>query len=228
MVSVDSKRKVARRTVAEQAYDNVRNMILMGELPPNSRITHDELAAVLGVSTMPVREALLRLSHEGLVDISQTRSFTVAPATRSDIQDIYWLQGTLSGELTARACRNSGQNLADQLRSVQERWEHLPKTATPEALDKLNHEFHRAINKAGESPKLLVLLENTLRFIPDHFYSLLPAWSEMSLKGHQAIIEAIDAGDAKAARRAAQHHVEEAGALLIEHFDELGFWTVPG
>ena len=63
--------------MAEQVADLVRNMILVGDLRPGQRVTHDELAARLNVSTMPVREALLRLSYEGLIVGKANRSFHV-------------------------------------------------------------------------------------------------------------------------------------------------------
>jgi DNA-binding GntR family transcriptional regulator len=215
--------------MAEQVTDLVRNMILVGELRPGQRVTHDDLAARLNVSTMPVREALLRLSYEGLIVGRANRSFHVAEATRDDVADIYWMHGVLAGEITARAAKRADDDLVTALREIQQAWGDADASAGghAERLDDLNGQFHRHINRAAASPKLLVMLRNTLRLIPEHFYALLPAWSTASLRSHQEIIDAIAARDGDAARAAAERHVHEAGELLIEHFDDLGFWNLP-
>ena len=81
----------------------LRRMILVGELPPGSRATQDELAQRLGVSTMPVRKALLRLAAEGLIEVSPRRSFRVVHTTADDIRDVYWMQARIAGQLADRA-----------------------------------------------------------------------------------------------------------------------------
>jgi DNA-binding GntR family transcriptional regulator len=136
------------------------------------------------------------------------------------------MHGTLAGELTARAASLSTDELVERLRSIQAAWLGAD-SADPTFLDDLNTQFHRWINRAAASPRLLVMLRNTLRMIPDQFYSLVPAWSTASLRSHGAIIDAIAAGDAAAARMAAEQHVHEAGELLLEYFDDLGFWNRP-
>src|SRR6202035_4757096 len=78
--------------------------ILSQELQPGQRIKQAELASMMGVSTMPVREALLRLVSEGMVIADSNRSFTVATTTTPQgIRDVYWVHASLAGELAARA-----------------------------------------------------------------------------------------------------------------------------
>lgn len=221
-----STAKVSRRSVSDQVSDAIRNMILVGELAPDQRITHDDLAARLDVSTMPIREALVRLSYEGLIDAKPNRSFRVAGSTRADITDIYWMHGILAGELTARACKKGGTALIKELTDIQDEWSG-DQAIGLDRMQELNHRFHRVINRAADSPKLLLMLRNTMRFIPEDFYVLLPSWSEISLRGHQAIIDAISAGDAKQASTLAAKHVHEAGELLTEFFDTRGYWNQP-
>jgi DNA-binding FadR family transcriptional regulator len=74
--------RVRHLSMADQVTDTLRRMILTRELGPGRRITQADLASMLGVSTMPVREALLRLVSEGFVDTVSNRSFTVAATTR--------------------------------------------------------------------------------------------------------------------------------------------------
>jgi DNA-binding GntR family transcriptional regulator len=220
-------RSVTRRNVARQAADILRDMILVGELAPGQTVTHDELSGRLGVSTMPVREALLRLSHEGFVDGGQNRSFRVVPTRREDIEDVYWMHGVLSGELAARACARDAPGVADGLDSVNRRWEELAPGGPAQGFEELNWEFHRIVNLAADAPKLLVLLRHTIRFIPDHFYTVLPEWNALSRVGHVRIAAAMREGDVEEVRVEATAHVRDAGRLLIGHFSDSGYWKDP-
>jgi DNA-binding GntR family transcriptional regulator len=116
--------------------------------------------------------------------------------------------------------------LADVAR-VHGNWLTAVNSGNIAALERENFEFHRLINLAAGSPKLLMLLRNTLRLIPEHFYSLLPGWMSSSTRGHEEILAALTAHDADTARKVASEHVLEAGRMLVEYFDEQGFWTVP-
>ncbi|MFZ0665927.1 MAG: GntR family transcriptional regulator [Acidimicrobiales bacterium] len=221
------RRSIVRVSLADQVTESLRHMILTGEFRSGQHLTHDELAKRLGVSTMPVREALLRLSHEGFVDMEPNRAFRVTPMTRSDIEDIYWAHATLAGELTARACRQDRTELLTELEEIQSAWLASGTTARPEQLEVLNYRFHRAINRASASPRIIRLLSSTVRLIPEHFYALVPEWRGVSTTGHVAIIEAIRDRAPERARKAASAHVLEAGSLLVEHFTDTGFWAEP-
>jgi DNA-binding GntR family transcriptional regulator len=215
--------------LSDEVADTLRDMILAGELHPEQRITQEELAGGLGVSTMPVREALLRLAHEGMVEASPNRSFRVVRHTLEDIRDIYWMHATLSGELAARACARQDEvpglvaRLHEQHRAL------LDGIAAKDSarMERANWAFHREINLAAGAPRLLMILGGTLRLIPQHFYALLEGWAPASEKGHAALLGAFDRGDAEAAREAAAQHVRDAGELLIAHFSDRGYWTPP-
>ncbi|HLI16259.1 MAG TPA: GntR family transcriptional regulator [Acidimicrobiales bacterium] len=215
------------RSISEEVADTLRDMILTGELRPGQQVTQEELANRLGLSTMPVREAFLRLSHEGFIEGRRARSFRVARTTRGDVADIYWAHATLAGELARRACFRA-DDLLPELLDLDAAWTRAAARGDSERLEELNFAFHRAINRAADAPKLLLLLRQTLRFIPQRFYSLLPGWAEVSGAGHRRILDALRAGDADSAGEAAERHVLEAGELLAAYFDDTGFWTRPG
>lgn len=223
-VAIDRKRRIQHRSLATQTADSLRDMILKGVLRPGQQLRHGELARDLGVSTMPVREALLRLSHEGFVIAKPNRSFIVNAVTRKDIHDVYWMHGILAGELAARACENAGSRLHAQLDALLAAWE-VPSQAN--RLDQLNWEFHRAINIQANSPRLLSLLRGTLVSIPHEFYALIPEWRTLSDRGHKEIVDAFGRRDPQGAREAGEAHVREAGELLIRYFSEHGYWISP-
>lgn len=215
------------RSISDQVTDTVRRMILMGELHSGDQVTQDQLAGELGVSTMPVREALLQLSHEGFIAGGRGRSFRVARTTREDIADIYWMHATLAGELTARAAPRLDEADVAALIDINAQWVTAAETHDEAALATTNFDFHRVINRAADAPKLLRVMRNTLRMIPEHFYAMLPAWADASTTHHDAILRALKARKPERARKEATRHVEESGAMLIEFFDEKGYWTTP-
>jgi DNA-binding GntR family transcriptional regulator len=214
------------RSISKEVADTLRDMILVGSLPPGTQITQEEIATRLGVSTMPVREALIRLSHEGLIVARRGRSYRVRRITRSDVDDVFWLHATVERELTRRACYRAGE-VAGQLEASMEVWKDAVRSGQTVELDDLNFVFHRLINQAAGAPALIRQLRHTLRTIPQHFYSLLPDWVEIATGGHQRILQAFKVGDADMAGTAAAEHVLEAGALLTHYFDDTGFWTPP-
>jgi DNA-binding GntR family transcriptional regulator len=221
----DARPKV--RSVSGQVTDTIRHMILMGDLRPEEQVTQDYLAKELGVSTMPVREALLQLSHEGFIISGRGRAFRVARTTRQDIADVYWMHSTLAGELTSRACANVDANTLRELDAIHASWVASVRDRDAGAMTETNFEFHRLINHVANSPKLLLLMRNTLRMIPERFYSMLPEWPSSSTDYHRGILDALHAGDRDKAAAEASEHVQEAGRMLIQFFDEKGYWTAP-
>lgn len=215
------------RKLSDEVAATLRRMILVGELTPGSRVTQDALASRLGVSTMPVREALLRLAAEGFVEAAPNRSFTVVRTARSDIHDIYWMHAKLAGELTSRACAHADADLMQTLRKLSDRCQQAYEEKNAAEMEAANWAFHRAINLAADAPKLLLMLRTSLRFIPDDFYARIPGWPEASSQGHGQIVTAFEQRDPEAARAAAEAHVHQAGTFLTAYFSGTGFWTRP-
>jgi DNA-binding GntR family transcriptional regulator len=200
-------------------------MILSGDLRAEDRLVQEELARQLGVSTMPVREALLKLSHEGFVDANPNRSFKIRRFSRDDVADVFWIQSTLVGELAARAAAIGSVELERSLSSTHEREVEALRAGNLDDAEQLNYDFHMAINEAAGSVAVLRILNDNLRFVPRHLYMRLgPPWIAQTERDHGAILDAILRKDSVAAREAASEHPKRAGNLLIAQFTEQGFW----
>jgi DNA-binding GntR family transcriptional regulator len=215
--------RVKSRSLGKQVAEAVRHMILVGELLPGEIVTQEHLAGLLSVSTMPVREALLSLAHEGLIEARPNRSFQVARTTRADIEDIYRVHAFIAGELTARAAKTASLSLIEELRDIQRMW----GTADPSQLADLNWRFHRAVHTAAESPKLSLILRNITRYIPQSFYTLVDGGPEFVERSHAELLGGIEARDPVRSREAAERNVLAAGQLLIDYFLERGYWASP-
>ena len=102
-----------RPQLSDQVAGHVRAWIMSGQVRPGEFIRLDETAAELGVSVTPVREALLTLRGEGLVELVPHRGYLVSPLSREDVADIFWLQGRLAVELAQRAARKIDAEVVD-------------------------------------------------------------------------------------------------------------------
>jgi DNA-binding GntR family transcriptional regulator len=201
-------------------------MILLGELKPGERVRQEELSEVLGVSTMPIREALLRLASEGLIETERRRSFRVVALTEADIRDVYWLQATLSGELTRRAAHRATPELLLGLHALQLDFDKAQAGNDTSGMEQANWSFHRELYVQADSSRLLVVLRRVLRYIPEGLYPSVAEWGLETVRGHARILDALDHGNAEAAAQEAVRHVEVAGELLIHAFFERGYWGV--
>jgi DNA-binding GntR family transcriptional regulator len=211
--------------LSEEIVEVLQQMIVSGELESGRKVTQEELAGMLGVSTMPIREALLKLSAVGLVDAAPNRSFHVVTTTAADVQDSYWMHAALEGELTRRACVNRGADLVSELRRHEDAYEQAAAAGDDSALQHSNTAFHRVINTAANSPRLLFLLKTTLRFSREGWYPRLDGWVPRSIESHLGIIEAFEHGNAEEAGQLARQHVLDAGEMLLDYFEATGEWV---
>jgi DNA-binding GntR family transcriptional regulator len=220
-----ARSRLQYRKLSEEIADVLQQMIARGELKSGQRVTQEELAEMLGVSTMPIREALLKLVANGLVEVFPNRSFRIVTTTVDDMRDEYWMHAVLEGELTRRACSYKGAQLAPVLRHLEEEYSRAAAAVDGNRLEEANTAFHRAINRAAEAPKLIFMLKTTLRIIPDGWYPQIPEWVPVSEAAHEKIILGFENEDPDAAGRAAADHVVEAGELVIASFAATSRWS---
>jgi DNA-binding GntR family transcriptional regulator len=210
--------------MSDEVADVLQQMILDNRLTSGQKITQDELAKMLGVSTMPVREALLKLAAIGFVDAEPNRSFRVVNSTKEDARDSYWVHSVLAGELTRRACIAQGPALVPELQRCLTTYSAAAAADDAAGLEEAYRAFYRAINLAAQSPRLLFMLRSNLRFLPIRWYPRVEGWIPLSEAAHKKIITAFKRGDAERAATLASTHIREAGELLIAYFESTGRW----
>src|SRR5215471_7641852 len=98
-----TRRPLRRAQLSDEVAGHLRALIMSGKLRPGTFIRLDETAAELGVSITPVREALLKLRGEGMVQLEPHRGHVVMPLSRQDVDDIFWVQATIAKELATSA-----------------------------------------------------------------------------------------------------------------------------
>jgi DNA-binding GntR family transcriptional regulator len=211
-----------RPQLSDDVARYVRRRIFNGTYRSGEYLRLDQLAVDLGISVTPVREALLNLRAEGLLVQQPRRGFMVLEVTARDIADVANVQAFIGGELAARAAENITAEQLALLRSIQDDLEAAYATDDLERTVRLNHEFHRLINVAADSPKLTQFMSGITRYAPESVFPTLPGWPTQSTSDHRKVIEAFERRDADGARMAMAEHFTIGVAPLTEHLVEHG------
>lgn len=202
---------------AHAVYVALRQRFSDGEYAPGQRLTEVALAADLGVSRTPVREAIGRLLTDGLV-VPAARGVAVAALSPQEAEHLFVLRAdleALAAELAAT--RQASGQLApaevDALDRAVDQVEAAVKAQDARASAQANLTLHRAIGAAADNP----FLEDALHRVWDRIAVTTvanlsdPDWATAITDQHRAIVAGIRAGDPKTARRAAKTHIEAAG-----------------
>lgn len=210
-----------RSNLKDVVADHIRNLIFSGQLRPDQKIDQDELAESLGVSKLPVREALIRLENEALVRGVPRRGVFVAPITREDVRDHYQIYGMVEGIAAQRAAARLDDSQLEHLAALVEK---MHSGDDSEQQEKLNHDFHRAVNLAGGSPKLLSVLQLLSKTMPARFYEFASGWADVAAGQHERIMEALRVRDEAEAEAAMRDHIVSGGEYAIRMLEQSGFW----
>lgn len=206
---------LGRELAPEQVTARLREAITSGVLQPGERIYQAELAERLGVSRMPVREALRRLQAEGLVTLLPYRGAVVSRLSLRELREIYEMRIALE-VLALRIGWEEGDGLAlDQMEDVLEQMDEKLDSDTWLAL---NTAFHDLLYTGADRP---LLLENVgmLRNKSDRFLRLFASQRDRTAhaqKEHWAILSALRRNDVDEACELLRHHLESTISSLSE------------
>jgi DNA-binding GntR family transcriptional regulator len=197
-------------TVRDRAANELRDRILTGRLPPGTRVDLDAITAEFGTSRTPVREALLELSYEGLVAVAPRSGITVVGITPDDAVDNFAVLAALAGKAAEWAATRMTPDELAELHDL------AAAIDTADDVVAANRRFHRAVNLASRSPRLLTFLRQAARMVPTNYFELFPEQERTSREDHAALLGALERRDAPAARAIAEAHILDAGEALGE------------
>ncbi len=207
---------ILHRKKADLVYEYLREQIINGTYAPGRRMTLADLSGELGLSHMPVREALLRLEREGLLVSEPHKGMRVVPLSLRDAQEIFEIRCELEGLSAYRAASADDADLVGDLTAINADFADALKRQDFTAMGSANWLLHRRILQAAASTQLTRVLE-------DHWaasqryrsgYQLIPGRAKHTIVEHQEIIDAIERREPDAARDAARAHIQKAGAEL--------------
>jgi DNA-binding GntR family transcriptional regulator len=228
-------------------YPVIRRLILLGEVRPGDRLNAADLARRLGISHIPVREALSQLQREGLVEIRPGQgAFACAQDLRQTVE-LFHLRQTLEAEAAALAARRADAGQIDQLRRTIEIMEGVTQIVVRRGLLQFDEPmlmrfggadltFHRQIVRITANREMLKALGNVHSIIRVHGLSLakpspqFPGECQATHDQHRAVFDAIAAGDPRAARLAMLRHFRHSRKMQVQRLadpESAGQWCFP-
>ncbi len=205
------------RNASAAACDLVREAIIDGRLKPGHRLKEEELARELGISRTPIREALLILRSEGLVDLTPNRGASVRAYAIDDLDDMYQLRAVLEGYAARRAAARMSEEDVERLRRSCERFERLRVEDDLLDLVKENIVFHDTILAAGESERLAKLVRGVIQIplVYKSYFWYSPEQKLISQHYHRQLTIALASKDEERAELIMKEHVLEARDFLV-------------
>lgn len=195
--------------------DELRQLVITGELAPGSRLVEDRLAERLGVSRNPVREALQALAGEGFVELSPRRGAVVARVTRQQAEDLFAVRASLEGLAGRLAARNAGPAGVARLSAVLEKAREATEAGDLDRVAALNSDFHSCVVQLGGNDYLAMLVAPMARRVQWVFRASAAQRGPHSWSEHEGLVLAISAGDEDYAAVLAVAHVRAARASYL-------------
>lgn len=209
--------QVARAgSLSEQVYRSLRESIADGRLAPGSRITERQLAAALDVSPTPVREALGKLEHEGLVERVGARRLQVVDHPAETVSELMEVEIMLRGAEARFAARKITPEAIARMRGYIDDLVAARESLTLGEQFEMAQRFDAEIARAAANPALRGLIESYAIYGADHRLSRAaedakdPGWIETRIADHRAIVDALAAGDEDAAERTMRANARSA------------------
>lgn len=199
----------SRPKMTDWVVDELRSAIIELRLPPGEPLREGAIAESLGVSKTPVREALSRLEHEGLVELTSFKGAVVSSYTRRDLVEMYELRELVETWVVRRAAWELGEEARAQLAALMERSNRLCKSGRTAQLEKAVEEFDTLLYEQVTNCRVAALVENIRAHLTriGRLTSSIPGRLEKSVAEHARIAEALLARDSDSADAALRAHV---------------------
>ena len=209
--------------LSEQVYTLVRKAIVMGHLPPGAPINEPEIAGRLGISRTPVREAVKKVSDEGLIDVFAQHGTFVSDIRRAQVEEAYVIRIALESESVERAASSITPAQLQVIEDIHQAHETAVRRARYDLAIARDDDLHRAIAGVNGLHMLWKVVDITkaqmdrcrLQSLPD------PGAGLETIAQHRAIIDAMVARNAEAARQAMKLHLATSLRNTLRYLDRV-------
>jgi DNA-binding GntR family transcriptional regulator len=205
---------IRQERLGQQLFELLRRRIVSGQIPGGRRLVQGALAAEMGVSRLPVRDALKRLEAEGLIEGDEFGRYVVTPFTLDDAAEVYAIRRRLEPLAAALAARRASEAELGGIRALFEEMEGLVREGAAEVYVDRNARFHAAIYEASGARRLVRMIGMLWSGIPPLTPLGLSGRMRNSHDEHRAIVERLLARDADGAAAAMEEHIRNAGEEL--------------
>lgn len=202
-------------TPATDTYQRLLDLLLAGTWAPQTPLREETLAARLGTSRTPVRDALRRLEGDGLVQITPHRGARVVGYSAEEIDSIYDLRAVLEGLAARWAAERGGVDL-DAMVALAEQMEQVAESGGRHEIGQLNLAFHRLVHERAGNPLLARSLQHviTTALVHGAFLAYSPAELARSFGHHRELVDALRARDGAWAESVMVAHIRAAHTVV--------------
>jgi DNA-binding GntR family transcriptional regulator len=211
-----------RQTLSADVYEQFKELLISGRMMPGEQISLRGMAEALGVSVMPVREAVQRLTAEQALEITPNRTLRVPQMSVSQFREITSIRKNLEGLAAATAAKRLDEENCQLIRLLHDSFTREMNHDVPNGsrLISLNKELHFAIYLGADMPVMMKLIEALwLRIGPILNYDLRSGSSRINQRSallhHASLVESIINRDEKGARRALEADIQTAADFIV-------------
>lgn len=213
-----------RRSLGQSVFESLKRAIIQGDFSPGSRVVESRLAAALGISRTPVREAIHKLEREGLLHQDPKRGFFVAGLGRSDIEETFGIRSVLESYAARLAAIRHLEGELQPLEAKLEDYQQCLDRGDLGTLPKINTEFHDLLYGLSRSPRLVKMI-NDLR---DQIYRFrlvilkVRVMAELSNRDHRLMLGAMKDRNAEGVETLVKEHILRGRDIVLREFDMAG------
>lgn len=208
--------QVIRQTLEGQVFELLRHQIATGELGGGTRLVQGEVAAAMGTSRIPVRDALRRLASEGLVEPDDRGSYRVIEFGLDDVEEIYEMRQRLEGMAAGLAAETLAAGDIADLSDLVAAMRQAVAAGDHDRYVDLNYDFHSLIYNATDRRRLMRTITSLWSGVPPLTPLGVAGQMEVSLREHANILDRLAERDGPGAEQAMVEHIRHAGERLIE------------
>ncbi len=208
--------------ISIKVYETIRDAIISGKFSPGTKLTVDDLSKELNVSRTPVKEALVRLEREGLVENIPRRGMYVAKISIEDALEIYELREVLEGFAVRKASENIDKESLKLLKEILSKGEKYIRDGNFKDYSNIDEQFHKILWNLSGNKRLFRILENIRSIIRLLMTSSvnIPGRASASLLEHRKILSAIEKNNPELAESYMKEHIKNVKEIVIKTYLE--------
>lgn len=204
-----------RLLLRDDIYATLREEILSCKLPPSTELREQQLAQRFAISKSPVREALLRLGRESLIEVVSRQGYRVTPISLSDARDMYSLRAILETACAAEVTKKASNETLASL----DRHRRMPKRIATVDFIERNRDFHCALFEASGNSRMMSigrdLIEQMDRMTFISIDTIQGRDTSALLEEHCRIIDALQARNGRLAAKLLRRHIDDAAKRML-------------
>ena len=211
--------KPEHSTLKDLVAATLRKAILYGDIKPGQQLKQENIASQLGISRMPVREAMSQLENEGLIKNIPYKGCTVSTFTADDIKEIYQIRKVLEGYATELAAMNMTPADIEKLEDLMVKLKDCIEDNDIDSYATWDQQFHNTIFEKSANKRLYQFIQTIWKSFPMYLAYSIPQRIRRSFEEQSRILDAIREGDSRKAAQLAGQQIETVYKEMKPHFE---------